>query len=62
MQADSGLGYVVLVAVGNVNTPMVFVAVLLMALLSLSLFAAISIVEALLMRTRFHYLTTASDR
>jgi NitT/TauT family transport system permease protein len=62
MQADSGLGYVVLVAVGNVNTPMVFVAVLLMALMSLGLFAAISIVEGLLMRTRFHYLATANNR
>ena len=40
MQADSGLGYVVLIAVGNVNTPMVFVAVVLMAALSLGLFAA----------------------
>jgi NitT/TauT family transport system permease protein len=62
MQSDSGLGYVVLVAVGNVNTPMVFVAVMLMALLSLSLFAAISIVEWLLMRARFGYLTAESDR
>jgi NitT/TauT family transport system permease protein len=62
MQSDSGLGYVVLVAVGNVNTPMVFVAVLLMALLSLSLFAGISIIEWLLMRARFNYLTAESDR
>jgi NitT/TauT family transport system permease protein len=62
MQADAGLGYLVLIAVGNVNTPLVFVAVLLMALLSLSLFAAISIAELLLMRARFSYLATASDR
>jgi hypothetical protein len=41
---------------------MVFVAVLLMALMSLGLFAAISIVEGLLMRTRFHYLATANNR
>jgi hypothetical protein len=34
--------------VGNVNTPMVFVAVVLMALLSLSLFATISVFEWLL--------------
>jgi NitT/TauT family transport system permease protein len=61
MQADSGLGYLVLVAVGNVNTPMVFVAVLLMALLSLGLFTAISIVEWALMRARFSYLATARD-
>jgi NitT/TauT family transport system permease protein len=58
MQADSGLGYLVLVAVGNVNTPMVFVAVLLMALLSLGLFTAISIIERMLMRARFSYLAT----
>jgi NitT/TauT family transport system permease protein len=62
MQADSGLGYLVLVAVGNVNTPMVFVAVLLMALLSLGLFTAISIIEWILMRARFSYLTTLDDR
>jgi ABC-type nitrate/sulfonate/bicarbonate transport system permease component len=50
------LGYLVLVAVGNVNTPMVFVAVLLMALLSLGLFTVISMIEWLLMRARFSYL------
>lgn len=58
MQSDSGLGYLVLVAVGNVDTPMVFVAVLLMALLSLTLFAAISLIEWIVMKRRFHYLAT----
>lgn len=62
MQSDSGLGYVVLVAVGNVDTPMVFVAVLLMALLSLSLFAALSLAEWLVMRGRFNYLAIENDR
>jgi NitT/TauT family transport system permease protein len=62
MQSDSGLGYVVLVAVGNVNTPMVFVAVLLMALLSLTVFAAVSIAEWLTMRARFAYLAAEADR
>ena len=57
MQSDSGLGYLVLVAVGNVNTPMVFVAVLAMALLSLGLFAVVSLGEWLVMRGRFNYLT-----
>jgi NitT/TauT family transport system permease protein len=57
MQSDSGLGYVVLVAVGNVNTPMVFVSVLLMALLSLGLFALVSLGEWVLMRRRFTYMT-----
>jgi NitT/TauT family transport system permease protein len=61
MQSDSGLGYVVLVAVGNVNTPMVFVAVLLMALLSLSLFGLISAVEWLLLRGRFNYLVAGNE-
>jgi NitT/TauT family transport system permease protein len=61
MQADSGLGYVVLIAVGNVNTPLVFVAVLLMAALSLGLFALVSIVEALILRRRFAYLALADE-
>jgi NitT/TauT family transport system permease protein len=61
MQSDSGLGYVVLVAVGNVNTPMVFVAVMLMALLSLSLFAVITLIEWLVMKRRFSYLATESE-
>jgi NitT/TauT family transport system permease protein len=61
MQSDSGLGYVVLVAVGNVDTPMVFVAVLLMALLSLSLFAALSLAEWLVIRGRFNYLAIEND-
>jgi len=61
MQSDSGLGYIVLVAVGNVNTPMVFVAVLLMALLSLVLFAVISAFEWLLLRGRFNYLAAGND-
>jgi NitT/TauT family transport system permease protein len=61
MQADSGLGYVVLIAVGNVNTPLVFVAVLLMAALSLGLFALVSIIEAFILRRRFAYLALADE-
>jgi NitT/TauT family transport system permease protein len=61
MQADSGLGYVVLIAVGNVNTPLVFVAVLLMAALSLGLFALVSIMEAFILRRRFAYLALADE-
>jgi NitT/TauT family transport system permease protein len=61
MQADSGLGYVVLIAVGNVNTPLVFVAVLLMAALSLGLFALVSIIEAYILRRRFAYLALADQ-
>lgn len=61
MQSDSGLGYVVLVAVGNVNTPMVFVAVVLMALISLGLFAVLSAVEWLTMRRRFRYLMVETE-
>jgi ABC-type nitrate/sulfonate/bicarbonate transport system permease component len=51
------VSFLVLVAVGNVNTPMVFVSVLVMALLSLGLFAVISFGEWLVMRGRFNYLT-----
>jgi NitT/TauT family transport system permease protein len=61
MQADSGLGYVVLIAVGNANTPLVFVAVLLMAALSLGLFALVSIIEAFILRRRFAYLALADE-
>lgn len=62
MQADSGLGYVVLIAVGNVDTPLVFVAVLLMASLSLGLFALISIVEGLILSRRFGHLALVEER
>ena len=61
MQADLGLGYVVLIAVGNVNTPLVFVAVVLMAALSLGLFALVSITETLILRRRFAYLALADE-
>ena len=56
VQADSGLGFVVMIAVSEINTPLVFVAVLLMAVMSLGLFAIVSACEALLMRRRFAYL------
>ena len=62
MQADSGLGYVVLIAVGNIDTPLVFVAVLLMAALSLALFGLTSIVEALVLGRRFAYLALVDRR
>jgi NitT/TauT family transport system permease protein len=62
MQADSGLGYVVLIAVGNVNTSLVFVAVLLMAALSLGLFALASVAESLILRRRFSYLALEDER
>jgi NitT/TauT family transport system permease protein len=62
MQSDSGLGYLVLVAVGNVDTPMVFVAVLLMATLSLGLFAVLSAIEWVTVRRRFQHLVTQRER
>jgi NitT/TauT family transport system permease protein len=61
MQADSGLGYIVLIAVGNIDTPLVFVAVLLMAALSLALFSLVSLAEALILRRRFAYLALADE-
>lgn len=62
VQADSGLGFLVLIAVSNINTPMVFVAVLLMAALSLGLFAVIATVEALLLGRRFSHLVPETER
>jgi len=40
---------------------MVFVAVMLMALLSLSLFAVITLIEWLVMKRRFSYLAAESE-
>ena len=61
MQADLGLGYVVLIAVGNVNTPLVFVAVVLMASLSLGRSPCLPITETLILRRRFAYLALADE-
>jgi NitT/TauT family transport system permease protein len=56
LQSDSGLGYIILIAVSETDTPLIFVALTLMALLSLSLFAALKGVEAIVLRRRFGYL------
>lgn len=56
VQADSGLGFLILIAVSQVDTPLIFVAVVVLAALSLSMFALVSIVEALMLRQRFGYL------
>jgi ABC-type nitrate/sulfonate/bicarbonate transport system permease component len=45
-----------------VNTPLVFVAVLLMAALSLTLFAVVSVIERLVLRRRFAYLALANEQ
>jgi NitT/TauT family transport system permease protein len=61
VQADSGLGFLILIAVSQVDTPLIFVAVVVLATLSLSMFAMVSIGEALLLRRRFGYLIPAQE-
>lgn len=46
--ANSGLGYVILQANGNVDTAMLFAALIIMSALGVLLFAAIQVAEALL--------------
>lgn len=57
VQADAGLGFMVLIAVTEINTPLVFVAISLMALLSLVLFGVLSLVEGAVLGWRFAYMT-----
>jgi len=59
VQADSGLGYLVMISVTDINTPMVFVAVMLMAALSLGIFGLVALAERLLLARRFAYLVPA---
>jgi NitT/TauT family transport system permease protein len=56
IQANSGLGFIVLIAITEVDTPEVFVAILLMTLLSLVLFGMLSILEGLVLRWRYAHL------
>lgn len=62
VQADSGLGFLVLIAVSQVDTPLVFVAVLLMATLSLVAFGIVAAVEVTLLSRRFSYLMPQGTR
>ena len=55
LQSDSGLGYVMLIAVTQYNTPLIFACICLLALLSLVLFGAVSLVEAMVLRHRYRY-------
>ncbi len=47
--ANEGLGYVILQANGNIDTPMLFAGLIIMSLLGVLLFAAIEIAERLLL-------------
>jgi NitT/TauT family transport system permease protein len=47
--ANDGLGYVILQANGNIDTPMLFAALIIMSLLGVLLFTAIEIVERLVL-------------
>jgi NitT/TauT family transport system permease protein len=43
--ANSGLGYIVMSANGNLNTPQLFAALILMSLIGIVLFAALELLE-----------------
>jgi NitT/TauT family transport system permease protein len=45
--ADAGLGYVLITATGNVDTPLVFATILLMSLIGIVLFGVLEVVERL---------------
>jgi NitT/TauT family transport system permease protein len=47
--ANAGLGYVILQANGNLDTPMLFAGLIVMSLLGVLLFAAIELAERLLL-------------
>ena len=61
VQGDSGLGFLILIAVGNVDTPLVFVCVTLLAALSLTMFAVILITETVFLSRRFAYLVPTPE-
>jgi NitT/TauT family transport system permease protein len=46
--ADKGLGYVLLLASGNLNAPLLFADLILMSVIGIVLFAAVEVAEALL--------------
>jgi NitT/TauT family transport system permease protein len=56
VQADAGLGFLILMAQGHLDMPLIFVCVVVLALMSLGLYAAVSALEYLVMRRRFGYL------
>lgn len=45
--SSDGLGYVLITATGNVDTPLVFASILLMSLIGIVLFAALEVIERL---------------
>ncbi len=46
--ADKGLGYVLLLASGNLNAPLLFADLILMSMIGIALFVAVEVLEALL--------------
>jgi NitT/TauT family transport system permease protein len=46
--ADKGLGYVLLLASGNLNAPLLFADLILMSVIGIALFVAVEVAEALL--------------
>lgn len=53
--ADQGLGFLINQARGLFNTPLVFVAMITLVLLTISLYTAVSLLERYLLRWRRHY-------
>ena len=54
--SDGGLGYVILIAVTQYNTALIFVCVVLLALLSLVLFSLVRLAETAVLGRRYAYM------
>jgi NitT/TauT family transport system permease protein len=61
LQSDKGLGYLIVAAVSQYDTPLIFVAIVLMSLLSLTIFAVVRMLETALLRRRYSYVFGAED-
>jgi NitT/TauT family transport system permease protein len=55
LQSDTGLGYLIVSAVSQYDTPLIFVAIVLMSLLSLIIYAIVRAVEAVALKRRYSY-------
>jgi NitT/TauT family transport system permease protein len=62
VQANSGLGYLIMLAMTEFNTPVIFVAVVAAAVLSLMLYGAATVLPALLFGRRSKVLLQAHSR
>jgi NitT/TauT family transport system permease protein len=62
VQAKSGIGYMIMMSLTDFNTPLVFVAVIAAAFLSLSLYCAAAALPVLIFGGRFSVLMQAQSR